>query len=103
MLEDATKYENKKAYEDYVDAATKRIKDRNLNGQLEIAFSEKCNLGIYEVGLPWEFGMAKTHQALTLVQGCSCTVCVAEETREVLDRIGCITWQEALGSTEFLK
>jgi len=41
LLQEATKYENKKAYEKYVDAAMKSIKDCTLRGQLELAFPEK--------------------------------------------------------------
>jgi len=40
LLQEATKYENKNAYEKYCEAAMNSIKDCTLRGQLEIAFPE---------------------------------------------------------------
>ena len=40
LLQEATKHENKNAYEKYCAAAMKSIQDCTLRGQLEIVFPE---------------------------------------------------------------
>ena len=49
LLQEATKYENKNAYQKYADAATKSIKDCTLRGQLELVFPENGGIDISEV------------------------------------------------------
>ena len=44
-----TKYENKNAYQKYVDAAIKSIRDCTLRGQLELAYPEDGGIDISEV------------------------------------------------------
>ena len=49
LLQEATKYENKNAYQKYVDAAIKSIRDCTLRGQLELAYPEDGGIDISEV------------------------------------------------------
>ena len=49
LLQEATKYENKNAYQKYVDAAIKSIKDCTLRGQLELTYPEDGGIDISEV------------------------------------------------------
>ena len=49
LLQEATKYENTNAYQKYVDAASKSIKDCTLRGQLELVYPENGGIDISEV------------------------------------------------------
>ena len=49
LLQEATKYENKNAYQKYVDAAKQSTKDCTLRGQLELVYPEDGAIDISEV------------------------------------------------------
>ena len=49
LLQEATKYDNKNAYQKYVDEAIKSTKDCTLRGQLELAYPETGGIDLSEV------------------------------------------------------